>query len=503
MDAATAQYADWKAPAEDGQMLIWPEPRQLLADTRDNHRRLSTAEEVRLQGIPLPLVRRRLRQWIGHTDPDQLLIATGHQTELRHPGVWAKDVLIDAAAAQCDGAAYHFAVDSDEPKHLTLQWPGASWPLTDDERLATAAWCGQLQTPTPLHLQNIRRGMEQTDWNYEPMLGPFLDSMRRLTLETDNLSAALTNASHELDWSLGLRQHGMLTSPLWQSESYLLLTHHLLARAKRFAAQYNTALRDYRREHGIKGETRPMPDLKISGNACEAPFWLDDLVAGTRQRAMVHGTAGQWRLTLESGEAFAFSESAEGWSAAEKLGQWLVQHQVRLAPRALTLTLFLRLLAADQFAHGIGGGRYDQVLDRLIAAHFAFEPPRFCVTTATLHHPAAVGQGRVCLPCVVRNGHRLRHGLLGEQKRPFLDRIRALPRRSLERMKVFQQMHDRLDAAAMDSPALRQWEQELEEARQRLRQEEVLFNRELFYALQPRDRLEGMIQRYQTRMAGA
>jgi hypothetical protein len=68
MDATTFQYADWKAPAEDGRLLIWPEPKQLLADARENHRRLSDAEQVRVQGVPLPQVRKRLRQWIGHTD---------------------------------------------------------------------------------------------------------------------------------------------------------------------------------------------------------------------------------------------------------------------------------------------------------------------------------------------------------------------------------------------------------------------------------------------------
>jgi hypothetical protein len=496
MDVVTSQYADWKAPAADGQVLIWPEPKRLLADARENQQRLAKAADVRIQGVALPEIRRNLRNWIGHDAPEQLLFATGHQTELRHPGVWAKDVLIDAAARLSRGAAYHFAVDSDEPKHLTIQWPGASWPLTDDDRLASAAWCGQLQTPTPLHIQNIRRSMEHTDWGYEPMLGTFLDSMRRLTLESNNLPTALSNALHELDWSLGLRQHTMVTSPLWHSDGYLLLAHHILARAKRFASHYNGALRAYREEQGISSDTRPMPDLKLSGDSCEAPFWLDDLVTGNRRRATVHGTAGQWRLALDNAEAFAFSESVEGWDAAQKLGRWLTRHQVRLAPRALTLTLFLRLLLADQFVHGIGGARYDQVLDRLIAVHFGMEPPRFSVTTATLLHPAAVGRERVCMPCIMQQGHRLRHGLLGEEKMKYVERIKALPRRSLDRLEVFQEMHDRLAAAASHHPALGHWELELDKARQQERRNEILFSRELFYAIQPRARLEQIVQEY-------
>ena len=44
---------------------------------------------------------------------------------------------------------------------------------------------------------------------------------------------------------------------------------------------------------------------------------------------------------------------------AAQLAAWLRRHNLRLAPRALTLTMYFRVLLADQFVHGIGGGRYD------------------------------------------------------------------------------------------------------------------------------------------------
>ena len=60
----------------------------------------------------------------------------------------------------------------------------------------------------------------------------------------------------------------------------------------------------------------------------------------------------------------------------------------RLSPRALTLTTFIRLFIADNFVHGIGGGRYDQVSDQIIRDYFKVDPPAFSVTTATLFFPA-------------------------------------------------------------------------------------------------------------------
>ena len=39
---ATA-YGNWKAPAADGELLIWPEPAELLRDALDNGKRLRAA----------------------------------------------------------------------------------------------------------------------------------------------------------------------------------------------------------------------------------------------------------------------------------------------------------------------------------------------------------------------------------------------------------------------------------------------------------------------------
>ena len=138
MEASAERYARWKAPAQDGQTLIWPEPAELLADARATHQRLSAALTP-IQNTPLLEVRRRMRQWLGHDD-DQILIATGHQAELHHPGVWAKNALIDAAASRFGGRAFHFAVDTDEPKHLALKWPGGSVSLTDDPATTHKPW---------------------------------------------------------------------------------------------------------------------------------------------------------------------------------------------------------------------------------------------------------------------------------------------------------------------------------------------------------------------------
>ena len=487
-------YADWKAPADDGEMLIWPNPSLLVEQTQANLVRLARID-FNLLGTALSQLRVEARAWVGHRQPGQPIIATGHQTELWHPGVWAKNAVIHAAAAAVGGRAYHFAVDTDSPKHLTLRWPGATLPITDDDRLATASWSGQLDAPSPAHIQSIRSRLHSAaaDWGYDPEAFGLLESLQRLAMEQPRLSLALCNALHELDWELGLRYDAMVCSPIFESPAFLQYVSYILAHARRFAGDYNRSLRDYRSERGLVTQSRPMPDLFVSHEAIELPLWLDDLATGRRSRPSVFEMNGATILQLVSGEEIAFSPADDGADAAVRLGQFLAATAHRIAPRALTLTLFFRLFIADMFVHGIGGGRYDQVLDKLIYRHFGIVPPPFAVATATLLFPTAAGRERACVSCVASEGHQLRHATLGQDKTKFLAAIDAAPRASSERASLFAKMHTAIREHWPADHRLKDWEARLAEVRRQEQRDAVEFDRELFYGVQPRARLQKMI----------
>jgi hypothetical protein len=501
-DDLSLQYADWKAPRADGSLLIWPEPQQMLDDARATRELLSRTDSPPIQGVPLLEWRQRMRAFLGHADDAQPLIVTGHQAELHHPGVWAKNALVDAAARAIGARAMHLSVDTDQPKHLTLRWPGFSESITDDASRASVEWAGSIAAPSPAHVDHLLAAARRSDSaiGAQPMLVEYLETLRSAEfagIENMNLATALAVGMQRLDWSLGLDYQVLQLSPMLVSEPWLAFVHHVLADCAEFGARYNVALAAYRAEQGISGHARPMPDLVFTPHSIECPFWLDDLGAGVRHRCTVEMRDGKLFLHVPyEDESLEIDPNAEAADAVRSLLRFLSGHNLRIAPRALTLTTFFRLFVADLFVHGIGGGRYDQITDRLVRDYFGIAPPPFAVSTATLYLPRAVGRTRACVPCVLQEGHRLKHGLLGAEKMSLVEEIRSLPRNSLARRDRYFAMQRRLQSARQATTLLRDWSAKLDRTRAEAADDAVVFDRELFYAVQPRDRLAGMIERY-------
>ena len=492
-----ARYADWKAPDQDEAMLLWPRSSALMEQSRRNAALLSAAQSP-IQGLPLHELRTAQRRFVGHALDEAPLLATGHQTELAHPGVWAKDVVIDGLARRLSGRAVHFAVDTDAPKHLHLRWPGHSAAITDDEMMNRAAWSALLAGPTPARVNELESALLRAAeaWGFAPSTAPFFQALRARAMHESNLPMALVAATQAVNQTLGLSHDMMPTSPLWQCEPYALFLHHALARADELAARYNAALEAYRRQEQIRDPGRPMPDLAVEEDRIEAPFWLDDLTTGARRRLWLTRKGDRWaspELDLE------LDPRAPAEQAAGRMLSALRSSGRRVAPRALMLTLYFRIMLADQFVHGIGGGRYDQVTDRIIESWLGIEAPAFSVATSTLYFPAAHGQKRISLRPLLQEGRRLRHGAFWRDKRDLARRIAQLPRGSAARRDLFLDLHARLDQIAA-SDAMRRWSAQLEEAtREQLRQKAV-FDRELFFAIQPAGRLLEMIRRYHQAM---
>jgi hypothetical protein len=153
----------------------------------------------------------------------------------------------------------------------------------------------------------------------------------------------------------------------------------MLLNGPRFAACYNRALASYRRANRIRGTRHPIPDLIQIEDRYELPLWAQPK-KGARQRLFVARSGDLLRLYAAADEIGAFS-AAENSSREElqkEFNGW------RLRPRALTLTMWLRLLLADLFVHGIGGAKYDRISDAIMVDYYGVTPPHFACVSATM-----------------------------------------------------------------------------------------------------------------------
>lgn len=280
----------------------------------------------------------------------------------------------------------------------------------------------------------------------------------------------------------------------------------LLLNANRFAAAYNESLREYREEQEIRWADRPLPDLRRVSDRIETALWVYQPLQ-RRRRLWIEPRGDAVRCWAEEsaiGELSTADLTRDFATAAESLRPWVIR------PRALTLTLWARLLACDLFVHGIGGAKYDRITDGIFRRYYGCEAPAYVCVSATLRSPwpplpatvdelRAAGRRvrdwrfnpqRYCrdLPAsllrererLIRRSEELREvrGARFERREVF-NAIRAVNRRLAEsHAEIARELADRRDLLARQVESNR-----------------IAAGREYFYALQPRKRLEMLADR--------
>jgi hypothetical protein len=237
-----------------------------------------------------------------------------------------------------------------------------------------------------------------------------------------------------------------------------------------------------------------------------------------RRPVFARQEAGQIRLS-DGNEVLATLPLAPGRDAccAVKELQNLAARGIRLRTRALTTTMFARLCFADLFVHGIGGAKYDQMTDRIVARFFGIPAPEFLTLSGTVQLPVAAqaadpaDEWRVKrqlreldynsdrhLPRGVAAGTELlvaeKQRLVEEQN--LVRRARGRPevttasaaRRGYERFRRLQEINRRL--ADFTGGARRRLEDELSRTRRQLAANSVWRDRDYAFCLYPSEKLQ-------------
>jgi len=391
-----------RAPAEDGALLAVP-PLGRALDLLASNRHSLAESRVTVLGQPLAELRSAARRqalaaadhyhWEQGepapppADPARPLVVAGHQPELSHPGVWAKSFAAAGLARRGDGVALNLLVDSDTVKATALRVPLADGTL---RLVPFDRWTGE----TPWEERRVAEpatfaafGPAVLDalapWGYRPVLADVWESLARDVL-TDGrlLGEAFARCRRRLERAWGVANREVPLGRLWATKAFARLAGAILADLPRFHTVHNAAVRAYRQEHGITSPSHPVPDLARVEGWDEAPFWA--WRPGARRQRLFARIDGP-RVVLRFGnEVLDLPAEPEAFVRA-----WcgLGVRGVRLRSRALTTTLAARLLLADLFIHGLGGGLYDALTDVLLRDYVGVAPPGFLILTGTLRLP--------------------------------------------------------------------------------------------------------------------
>jgi hypothetical protein len=187
----------------------------------------------------------------------------------------------------------------------------------------------------------------------------------------------------EISW--GVRTLEVPFSTLVDSPALQHFIASILADLPRFHAAHNAALEEYRVVHKLRSVSQPLPDLARRDDELEAPFWIWNRQDPTRRRLWVTRNGNSIRLSDGGAYSWECDDANVGNIAAllRGMNEDGFAGGFKVRPRALVSTMMLRLLASDLFIHGIGGAKYDQVTDRIIADFFGIEPPGFLTATGT------------------------------------------------------------------------------------------------------------------------
>ncbi len=380
---APLTFTKLEAPQQSGGVLVEPSPINIRRAIEAN-RRLFESWNFTIADKTLRDVRHEVRQRVAGLDEATPSVVTGHQPEFIHAGVWAKHVVAVRLAEAVQGSAINLIVDTDTPKDTRLLLPG----YVDDTFGIQSVALGKIRSHIPYQWtpsldQDEMEGFEAAlkavgrERFEASMMGMYCQALRQADPAAGWVDQTVF-ARQSVERGFGIDMEERCLSQCWLCP----LLVEMLASAPRFFECYNSALSDYRSQLGLRGTTRPVPNLITMEGRLELPLWV---VHGhdRRHRLFVEPVGDRLRIFADQEQVGEVKKSALAcWDTAQ--ASLCDLEDVQFWPRALTLTLWARMLLADLFVHGIGGAKYDRITDLLIHKYFGVQPPAMACVSATL-----------------------------------------------------------------------------------------------------------------------
>jgi len=535
-----------KTPPNDGDLLIEPEV-SCWPNLIEQADRSIGSDPPTLADVSLAEVRQATRLMLFGDRADFPVIACGHQPAFVHPGVWAKDVAVRCVAEQLGINGAHLVADNGAMHDSAIAVPVVELDTLPKLRQVALgpAPSGAAYEGQPICEQSA---IESARQHFEELLGErftnscigdFLDGLSRFcdtagtTVRAPSAREGLAFSSKDPRLRFGpvARRAGIDVGEADFVRQYLVsrtridapfladlpqirisqafggpFVADLLLNAECFALAYNDALSEYRVQYRVRSAQRPLPDLGRVGGALETALWIYKPLE-PRQRLWVRLEGDAVHLYADQTLVTTLSVTelrCDPDKALSVIQPWIIR------PRALTLTLWARLLVCDLFVHGIGGAKYDRITDGILRRYYHWGPAPYACVSATLRLPLPHQSASSDMLSVASHESRDLHfnpdrylrdapvELLTERRRLIdeSDRLRDTHGSAHDRREAFlgiRQVNARL--VESDPRIERELTERIDCLRRQLQGNRIADGREYFYALQPRQRLAWLADR--------
>jgi hypothetical protein len=296
------------------------------------------------------------------------LLITGHQPQWIHPGIWVRYFLLQEASRRWGWQCAAFQVDSDVAEDPTLHFPffdGRNWSQkTIPIEVRGGMVYESLAAPTEQAWQLLLKLVQQT------LAFP---EGQEAWEQVRNITTLPSTGQSYCSFLSSLRQCKEQAiypefpfSHICRQQVFGQFAGWIGLHAAEFAQIHNQVAKEWRQRKRARSDAVPFPDLSAEDGKVEVPFW--------------------W---IQEGVRFPlFLQGEEAWANQKSLGSWMEALESGMVrPRAITLTIFVRLFLADLFLHGAGGSDYEEATDQVIQRFFGLVPPGYAWATLTLFFP--------------------------------------------------------------------------------------------------------------------
>ncbi len=326
---------------------------------------------------------------------DKFIIATGHQPIFYYPGIIFKNYFISKIAKELDGLPINFVVDTDIA-NINIPVPGKVnnnyykkyIKIANPEKLCYA-WFKPARKEVKNFFVDIEKIVKTL--NHKDILKSFRKYTKRFFYfyeKNKNFIETIIFLRQEFEKLYKFPVLDLKVSEISKSIGFYNFVWLIIKNIEDFVDIYNEATKlNIKRKKNIY---QPVKLLYNEKNIYELPFWY---IKGKRYRLFIKKNNNKLHFLGENNLSLIEIDQANK-GEAEIIN--ILKKNIIIFPKAITLTMILRMFFSDLFIHGTGGASYDKVTNYILKKFFKLKDElKYLIVTGNIYLPLDIDINKI------------------------------------------------------------------------------------------------------------